>query len=40
MNRQIDECKYCRKGASKRFVEIIYSIEVVKIKVFFTSFNE
>ena len=33
-------CQFWNKGASKRFVEIMYSIEAVKIEVFFSSLNE
>ena len=33
-------CQFWNKGASKRFVEIIYSIEAVKIEVFSSSLNE
>ena len=33
-------CQFQNKGASKPFVEIMYSIEAVKIEVFFSSLNE
>ena len=33
-------CQFRNKGASKRFVEIMYSTEAVKIEVFFPSLNE
>ena len=33
-------CQFQNKGASKRFVGIMYSIEAVKIEVFFPSLNE
>ena len=33
-------CQFSNKGASKRFVEIKYSIEAVKTEVFFSSLNE
>ena len=33
-------CQFWNKGASKRFVEIMYSIKEVKIEVFFSSLNE
>ena len=33
-------CQFWNKGASKRFVEIMYSIKEVKTEVFFSSLNE
>ena len=33
-------CQLWNKRASKRFVETIYSIEIFKIEVFFSSLNE
>ena len=38
--RQIDKCHFSYKGISRCFVEIMYSIEAVKIEVSFTSLNE
>ena len=38
--RQIDKCHFSYKGISRSFVEIMYSIEAVKIEVSFTSLNE
>ena len=32
--------QFSNKGPSKRFVETMYSIEEVKIEVFFSSLNE
>ena len=39
-NRQIEKCQLWYKWTLKRFVEIIYSIEAVKTKLFFISLNE
>ena len=39
-DRQMGKCKLWFKGASKRFVEIVYSIEGVKLEVFFASLNQ
>ena len=33
-------CQFWNKGASKCFVDIMYSIEAVKIEVFFSLLNE
>ena len=33
-------CQFSNEGASKCFVEIMYSIEAVKIEVFFSSLNK
>ena len=30
-------CQFLNEGTSKRFVEIMYSTEAVKVEVFFTS---
>ena len=39
-NRQIDKCQFWYKGGSKRFVEIMYSIEAFKTEIFFGSWRE
>ena len=33
-------CQFWNKGASKRFIEIMYLIKAVKIEVIFSSLNE